>query len=365
MNPVSLELKFDENLHFTLHVAGLDTPLASGQVALWAQGQDLLSGSPEEATVRTAGCEQPAFGAGDCQTARGVFGHPSGSRLRLTLTAEQYPDMPQAVLLRTEVENIGETPLAVERFSSPLLRLGAALPPPLWSLQGAAVHWGQDFAFPLPQEFERENYLGHLDNGEGGGVPVVYFWNPSCGFGLAHVEPQPKSWYMPVQSDPQQGIRLALEDRRRRLLDPGERLSGLHTLLSYHQGDFFEPLALYRQVLAAQGIAPAQTNPEDYEPAWCSWGYEFDVRPDEMTGVLPAVKDLNIRWLTLDDRWFDNYGDWDPRPDTFLRGRGANARDGGQAACRGRLRSNLVVPAGGRRRRRRLFQPRLYPCPGT
>jgi alpha-galactosidase len=319
-NQKLLNLAFDENLHFTLHAAALQEPLALGQTALWSQGENLLSRMPEKVEFSSFRCKQDVFGSGDCQTARGVFTHHSGSRLRLILTASQYPDYPQAVFLHTEIENIGGAPILIERFSSPLIQLGPTLQPPLWSLQGAAVHWGQDFAFPLPQIFERGNYLGHLDHAEGGGVPVVYFWNPIGGFGLAHVERHPQNWHMPVQSSRQKGVSAALEDRRPQSLNPGERLSGLHTMLSFHLGDFYEPLALYRKVLAAQGVTPAPTNPEDYEPAWCSWGYEFNVRPEEMTGVLPAVKDLDIHWLTLDDRWFDNYGDWNPRPDTFPGG---------------------------------------------
>jgi alpha-galactosidase len=34
-------------------------------------------------------------------------------------------------------------------------------------------------------------------------------------------------------------------------------------------------------------------------------------------GVLPKLGELGIHWLTLDDRWFDRYGDWHPRDDTF------------------------------------------------
>ena len=43
-------------------------------------------------------------------------------------------------------------------------------------MQGAAVAWGQDFAFEMPIPFDRENYLGHLQDAEGGGIPVNYFW---------------------------------------------------------------------------------------------------------------------------------------------------------------------------------------------
>jgi alpha-galactosidase len=36
-----------------------------------------------------------------------------------------------------------------------------------------------------------------------------------------------------------------------------------------------------------------------------------------MLGTLPKLKHLGFKWATLDLRWFDNYGDWMPRPDTF------------------------------------------------
>ncbi len=77
---------------------------------------------------------------------------------------------------------------------------------------------------------------------------------------------------------------------------------------------------MYREVLTAQGVGPAQPTVECFEPEWCSWGYEFDVRPEEMIGVLPKTTELGLTWLTLDDRWFDHYGDWNPRSDTFPGG---------------------------------------------
>jgi alpha-galactosidase len=36
-----------------------------------------------------------------------------------------------------------------------------------------------------------------------------------------------------------------------------------------------------------------------------------------MLGTIPKLKEFNIKWATLDDRWFETYGDWNPRPDTF------------------------------------------------
>jgi alpha-galactosidase len=186
-------------------------------------------------------------------------------------------------------------------------------------MQGAAVHWGQDFAFHLPAGFNRDNYLGHVQDSEGGGIPVAYFWNKSTGIALMHIEPTPKDWYMPVKAG-KEGIAAALELRKPVTLLPGEKVESLRVVISVHRGDFFAPLAFYRDFLAKQGVFAPEPVAADFEPGWCSWGYEFDVTPSEMTGVLPAVTDLDIRWLTLDDRWFDMYGDWNPRKDTFPNG---------------------------------------------
>ena len=36
-----------------------------------------------------------------------------------------------------------------------------------------------------------------------------------------------------------------------------------------------------------------------------------------MLGTVPKLKEFGIKWATLDDRWFDTYGDWNPRNETF------------------------------------------------
>jgi alpha-galactosidase len=259
-------------------------------------------------------------------TVSGVADLPGGGRLRRVLTADAYPQWPGGLILQARYENLSSVPVTLDRMSDTTLQLDssrtdpALRPKEFWLLQGAAVKWGQDFAFPLPPFFSRDNYLGHLDGAEGGGIPIVYVWNRQMGLALAHVEPVPQLWYMPVRGGSRNGVRVALENRKPVVIPPGGHTEGLRTLLSLHHGDFYAPLALYAEVLAAQGLWPAKTNAEDYAPAWCSWGYEFDVKPEEVLGVIPKLKELGIAWATLDDRWFDNYGDWNPRTDTFPGG---------------------------------------------
>lgn len=190
----------------------------------------------------------------------------------------------------------------------------------LWSMQGAAIGWGQDFAFPLKTGFRRENYLGHLQDAEGGGIPVAYCWNREQGLAVMHLATTPLEWWMPVERD-EDGVRIALEQRRPFVLQSGETWISPSFALSWHERrDFFAPLARYREWMAQRGLIPAPPVPASYNPAWCSWGYEFDVRPQDILDVLPVARAMGIRWFTLDDRWFDAYGDWNPRPDTFPNG---------------------------------------------
>jgi alpha-galactosidase len=239
--------------------------------------------------------------------------------IAIRLDVDVYDQMPDSVVMQWSFENTGIATIELNPISAPILELDSAWAHDLWTMQGAAIHWGQDFAFKLPAALKRDNYLGHIQSGEGGGIPIVYFWNQVGGLSMAHIEPVQELWSMPV-SVSKAGVHVSFEDRREHSLASGEIFKTPHVLLSVHGGDFFGPLKLYREALALQGLKAPEPNPEDFASAWCSWGYEFDVQPSEIIGVLPKVQEFGIHWLTLDDRWFDRYGDWNPREDTFPNG---------------------------------------------
>lgn len=317
-------LELDAAMHFRLRHSPEGAVVAEGRTEVESGGQVLDEFALDAQEIH----EQAETDLGQAErfTISGVAELPGGGRLRRTLIVDAYPHWPGALILRAEYENLSDGPVTLDRLADTTLQLDSSRTQPelqpyaFWSLQGAAVEWGQDFAFPLSSSFSRDNYLGHLEGAEGGGIPLVYLWNREGGVALAHIEPVPQLWYMPVQAAGQKGASMALENRAGLTLAPGERFQSVRTLLSVHRGDFYGPLALYADLLAAQGLAPAEPNAEDYAPAWCSWGYEFDVTAQEVLGVIPKLKELGLTWATLDDRWFDAYGDWNPRADTFPGG---------------------------------------------
>jgi alpha-galactosidase len=307
-------LHIHNNLSFDLTQAGSPDLLATGSAVLSAGAIDRLASQPTRSTGSDPIEVITHLGAAQRLVAEATF----SNTLHVTLSADAYAQWPNAFVLQWTLENIGAEPIQIDRFTAPQLEL-AHWPGEVWSLQGAAVNWGQDFAFPLPTNFQRDNFLGHVDRGEGGGIPIVYLWNKQHGVALMHIEPEPKDWFMPVEK--RSGVvQAAFEKRHAFVLQSGQSTQSLRVIVSLHHGDFFEPLALYREVLAAQGIVSPPPTAECYEPEWCSWGYEFDVTPDEMLGVLPKTTALGLPWITLDDRWFDHYSDWNPRADTFPGG---------------------------------------------
>ena len=304
----NLSVVMQDNLAFEIRGQG-NLLLAKGNVLF---SDELKKGKNFQGTNEETISTQ--LGAGN----RSAFSVQRGD-VNIAVTVETYDDLEDCFVMQWTFKNTGKKPVELSSISTPVLELNSKWAKKLWTMQGASIGWGQDFAFELPSKLERENYLGHLQNGEGGGIPIVYFWNRSGGLSLAHIEPTQELWYMPV-SVSRSGTRMSFDDRRSRTLGPNEVFQTPRVMLSFHQGDFFEPLKLYRGIMARQGLKAPEPNSEDFAPAWCSWGYEFDVKPSEVTGVLPKLKEMGIHWLTLDDRWFDRYGDWNPREDTFPNG---------------------------------------------
>ena len=184
----------------------------------------------------------------------------------------------------------------------------------LWSFQGTSKGWGLD-EVGLLRPSHHKNLLGVMvDGGLGGGIPVVDFWNASTGEALGCLSADPCA--LPVQVAPD-GRAMASVAFPPRMLAPGETWASPWCFLAVHRGDFFEPVSLWSRLMAPSAWKPLAANAEAYEATWCSWGYGFDITPAQMLGVLPKLKELGLTWATLDDRWFDAYGDWRARPDTF------------------------------------------------
>jgi len=102
-------------------------------------------------------------------------------------------------------------------------------------------------------------------------------------------------------------------------LQAGETYSAPTSFVVF-QGDFYAPLRLYSRALQAEGWKLPSPTHADYEANWCGWGYQLKFTPAQMLGTIPKLKELGLKWATLDAGWFQNRGDWEPRSDIGAEG---------------------------------------------
>ena len=251
----------------------------------------------------------------------------ASSGLERSQSVEFYDDFPSMAFGTVSYKNIGTQPIHIEKIVSERHRLSAALDDPdappfkMWSFHGSSEAWGRDDVVQIYEKFARPNIMHTMmrndENQTGGGVPVIAFWTPSMGEAIGHVELLPIPLALPVQvnSDGRVDASMVLNDQE--TLEPGGVYSTPLSFVAVYKGDFYEPLRLYSLAMQRRGWEPAKPDNADYQANWCGWGYEMDFTPKQMVGTIPKLKELGLKWATLDAGWFANRGDWEPRHDTF------------------------------------------------
>jgi alpha-galactosidase len=251
--------------------------------------------------------------------------HSGSTGIDRTNAIEVYDDFPNIAIVSSAYKNSAQNAITLDKVISQRHVLDASLadrnakPHEMWSFQGSSIDWGKDEILPIPAKFSEENPMGKpgKDGNYGGGIPVNAFWTRDVGVAIGHLETLPLVLDMPVSVGSDGRVAASVETTQPIVLQPSDVYSTPRTFVSIYSGDFYEPLRMYSLALQKEGWKLPKPTDQDYGVAWCGWGYEFNVTPKQMTGTIPELKKLGINWATLDDRWFDTYGDWSPRKDTF------------------------------------------------
>ena len=249
---------------------------------------------------------------------------PAGVSIERNLVIEAYDDFPNVALVSTTYKNSGASDLSIDQALMQQHRFNASLvdakaePYDMWAFQGSSYDWGKDDIFKVTRTSTQPNLMGEaVKGGYGGGIPVVAFWTRSVGEAIGHVETLPWTLSIPVKVEKDGRVSASVAIPVNAALKPGESYSSPRSFVAVYSGDFYEPLRMWSSILQKEGWEIPKPSNEAYNVAWCGWGYEFNVTPKEMLGTVPKLKEMGIKWATLDDRWFDTYGDWNPRSETF------------------------------------------------
>ncbi len=258
-----------------------------------------------------------------------IKGTSPSTSLAETISIEVYDDFPDVAILAVSFRNDGKQETRLDNVSLQAHLLSASVSDPhiapndMTAFFGSSLAWGKDEVFRVPAKFSQKNpfslpiAVGEDLGGAGGGIPVIAFWVRDVGMAIGHIESLPLVLSIPVQTLPDGRISVSVDIPANTILKPGDVYSTPRTFLTVFSGDFFHPLNTWSHLLDREGLPRPSFNQEDYAVSWCSWGYRADITPRQMLATIPKLQDLGIHWATLDDRWYNNYGDWLPRTDTF------------------------------------------------
>jgi alpha-galactosidase len=259
-----------------------------------------------------------AFGKGERITVTGKSG-----TLTKAVSVTMYDEFPAMAFFDVQYTNTGTTKLAIKSWTNNAYTLDTQRnsdTPAFWSYQSGSYEKRPDWIVPLRTNFQQENFLGMNASDYGGGTPIVDVWRRDVGVAVGHVEPRPRLVSLPVSMPDADHASIAVVFRHETSLEPGESLHTFRTFAAVHQGDYFRTLTDYRRFMIKQGFKMASAPDSAFGAIWCAWGYGRSVQPQQVYDTLPTVKRLGFSWVTLDDGWQNNVGDWVLDPKKFPHG---------------------------------------------
>jgi alpha-galactosidase len=259
-----------------------------------------------------------AYGSGQKLTLEGTSG-----ALRKNLSVIIYDGFPNLALFDVTYTDVGKFPLKITQWSNHHYTINAqpaSAQAPFWSYQSGSYERRPNWIVPLHSGFSQQNYLGMNASDYGGGTPIIDVWRKDVGIGVGHVEPRPVLISLPVSMPNARQAEVSVQDRDPRSLEPGESFHTLRTFVTVHQRDYFATLVTYRRFMSKQGFQMAKAPASAFGAIWCAWGYGRNFKPQQVYDTLPTVKQMGFTWVTLDDGWQNNYGDWQLDPKKFPHG---------------------------------------------
>lgn len=240
------------------------------------------------------------------------------------LSVTKYNDFSDMLVTQTSYVNNTEKPIRIAGIKNHGYEVtGGDDTPGFWSFQGESTSRRRDWILPVDGEFVQRNYMGMNNSDYGGGIPVTCLWRPDLGIAIGHLSMHPELVSLPVEKrNDSKKARIAMElmyDDIKTVM-PGDTISSLLSFVQLYEGDCFKPLRQYSEFMQRLGIVMPESEPAAFESMWCSWGYERTATFEEVLGTLPKVKELGIKWATVDDGYQIAEGDWDLDPKRFPGG---------------------------------------------
>jgi alpha-galactosidase len=315
----NLRIEFDSNMrsHVVARLNGKEVPLGAFSASETVKGNE-RSWDDFALTSQSHDRVTDGFGGGERLTLSGKSGV-----LHKNLSVIIYDEFPNLAVFDVSYTNTGKSELTILQWNNNTYTIDAQHAPaevPFWSFQSGSYERRPNWLVPLRTGFSQQNYLGMNASDYGGGTPIIDVWRRDVGIGVGLVEPRPRLISLPVSMPNARQAQVSVQYRRDQSLLPGESFQTFRSFVAVHEGDYFQTLLTYRRFMSKQGFQMAKAPESAFGAIWCAWGYGRNFKPQQVYDTLPTVKSMGFTWVTLDDGWQNNYGDWQLDPKKFPRG---------------------------------------------
>ncbi|MFC1483622.1 alpha-galactosidase [Candidatus Neomarinimicrobiota bacterium] len=258
-------------------------------------------------------------GKGKELTIRAQTQGPKNSLIEKELKISMYARHPDAAIVNSSYRIVkADAPIMLNTVTSNAFRLDRKQVNPVEEPHDFWGFFGYGKIVPGSHGHRRVNVLPidadlDLQNDSEliSGVPLTDIWAPEMGMAIASVEKRARIIEMPAAVDENGYLNISLRENPQKMLSPGESYKALETAILVHTLDYATPLKRYAELMAELGLTPKPCPEFGYDPFWCNWGYKRDWKLDHGVDRLDEFKALGIKSVTVDDGWFDNYGDWE------------------------------------------------------
>ncbi|MFA6677359.1 MAG: glycoside hydrolase family 36 protein [Bacteroidales bacterium] len=263
------------------------------------------------------------FGVGKSNIFYGE-GSVDGFKVAKEITITTYTNFPSTVVLSYKYTNLSSEDIEVEKIKTNIVNLlSNEDTPSFWSFQGQTTEDRASWIFPVKNDFYQRNYMGMNNSDYGGGIPVTCLWRKDAGVSIGSLSPKAELISLPVSYPKDSSI--AEMSMEKGFIEPAmlkskESITTPLEFLHVFKGDCFLPLRNFSNLMSKQGIMMPETESLALETAWCAWGYERKFTVKEILGTLPKVKELGIKWVTIDDGYQIAEGDWSLNRERFPNG---------------------------------------------
>jgi alpha-galactosidase len=263
------------------------------------------------------------FGAGYEYIITGE-GNVADSKIRKEITISSYNTIPSTLFFKYKYTNISDDTLLLSDVKTDMIDVvSKGDDPDFWSFQGESTSFRKSWILPVKSGFSQRNFMGMSNSDYGGGIPLTCLWRKDAGVSLGHISDVPQLISLPVnmkKEDKRAKICMERNMRDSVVIPAGHSFSTITSFVHVYSGDCFMPLREYSALMAKRGIIMPVSEPDAFESAWCAWGYERHFTTSEILATLPKVKELGIKWVTLDDGYQIAEGDWNLNKTKFPHG---------------------------------------------